>query len=196
MAGSTRALAKGSMGAFHKLLDPLLRTPAKLGTKEGKELVALAKKRFDVDSITRQGDNIVISKNGWRHTLDSQGRTIRVEQPNLKVNKATKRSATNQKRAGGKDRLPTDEGGHYGGRRFEGPTHEFNHFAQDMNFNRGAYKRLENKWQALKDAGHKVEVEITPRFRGDSLRPDRLVVHYSVDGVPQRSVRFRNRPGG
>ena len=77
MAGSTRALAKGSMGAFHKLLDPLLRTPAKLGTKEGKELVALAKKRFDVDSITRQGDNIVISKNGWRHTLDSQGRTIR-----------------------------------------------------------------------------------------------------------------------
>ncbi|WP_411266736.1 DNA/RNA non-specific endonuclease [Enemella evansiae] len=86
--------------------------------------------------------------------LDSQGRTIRVEQPNLKLNKTTKRSATNQKRAGVKDRLPTDEGGHYGGRRFEGPTHEFNHFAQNMNLNRGAYKRLENEWERLIEAGN------------------------------------------
>jgi hypothetical protein len=50
--------------------------------------------------------------------------------------------------------LTTDEGGHYIGRRFNGPTDEFNHFAQDISFNRGEYKRLENKWhRALNEGG-------------------------------------------
>ncbi|WP_229123426.1 hypothetical protein [Enemella evansiae] len=66
MAGSTRALAKGSMGAFHKLLDPLLRVPRAVAG-EADELARIAKK-MDVDSITRKGRNLVVSKNGWRHT--------------------------------------------------------------------------------------------------------------------------------
>ncbi|OYN95850.1 DNA/RNA non-specific endonuclease [Enemella evansiae] len=179
MAGSTRALAKGSMGAFHKLLDPLLRVPRAVAG-EADELARIAKK-MDVDSITRKGRNLAVSKNGWRHTLDSQGRTIRVEQPNLKLNKTTKRSATNQTRAGGKDRLPTDE--------------EFNHFAQNMNLNRGAYKRLENEWERLIEAGNDVRVEITPRFRGGSLRPRKLEVVYWV-GNQRYAQTFNNAAGG
>lgn len=131
---------------------------------------------------------------GYTYTLDEAGRTSRIE-GNLVSNAAQGRNTAAQLNAGGADRLVTDEGGHFIGRRFDGPLEDFNHFAQDMNLNRGAYKSIENSWQRALNNGSTVNVEIVPRYTGSSLRPTSLDVNYTIDGVPfQRS--FMNRAGG
>jgi len=114
----------------------------------------------------------------------------------LKRNPAQGRNKTAQLEAGGKDRLPTDEGGHYVGRRFDGPMDDFNHFAQDQNFNRGAYKQLENEWDAALKRGKTVKVDITPHYSGTSLRPEKLTLNYSINGQMQDPIVFKNAPGG
>lgn len=97
--------------------------------------------------------------------------------------------------AGGEFRLSTDEGEHFVGRRFDGPLDDFNYFAQDMNFNRGAYKTLENSWQRALDNGQSVYIDIKPTYQGSSLRPSPLEVNHTIDGIPYQTV-FKNRPGG
>jgi len=134
------------------------------------------------------------TRNGYEYTFDEQGRVAHVE-GDLDSNPAQGRNTKAQLSAGGDDRLPTDEGGHFVGRRFDGPTDDFNHFAQDMNFNRGAYKSLENSWQRALDNGSEVHVDITPNYSGDSLRLDSLDVNYTIDGVPYQKT-FINQPGG
>jgi len=71
-----------------------------------------------------------------------------------------------QRAAGGEARRGTDhtwgadDGGHIIGARFGGlPTGE-NLVAQNRNFNRGEYKRLENHWAEELEAGNKVYVNI------------------------------------
>jgi hypothetical protein len=143
---------------------------------------------------TGRGGRTVINRHGYRYTLDSRGRPIKIEGW-LTPNKGQGRNPAAQLRAGGKDRLPTDVGGHYLARIFDGPSTDFNHFAQDKNFNNGKYKALENKWQKALDSGKQVHVAIKPSYPKDSLRPHTLEVVYTTDGKP-KIVRFMNRPGG
>jgi len=106
------------------------------------------------------------------------------------------RSRTNQIRAGGADRRPTDEGGHYIANRFNGPSDAFNHFAQDRNFNRSAYRAMENVWAAHVRERRKVFVSITPRYHGTSKRPYHVTVIWSVDGGKRKIEEFPNEPKG
>lgn len=108
----------------------------------------------------------------------------------------TKRSRTNQIRAGGADRRPTDEGGHYIANRFNGPSDAFNHFAQDRNFNRSAYSAMENAWAKYVREGRKVSVSIRPLYRGMSRRPYHVTVVWSVDGGKPEVEQFPNEAGG
>jgi hypothetical protein len=133
-------------------------------------------------------------RNGYAYTFDELGRPNRVD-GELAFNPAQGRNPAAQLGAGGVDRLITDDGGHYVGRRFNGPLDDFNHFAQDANFNRGAYRVLENKWQDALANGSSVTVDIQPKYVGSSLRPDSLSVDYTIDGVPYRQ-RFLNQSGG
>jgi len=107
-----------------------------------------------------------------------------------------KRSRTNQIRAGGADRRPTDEGGHYIANRFNGPSDAFNHFAQDRNFNRSAYSAMENAWAKHIREGRKVFVSIKPHYIGTSRRPHRLTVEWAVDGGKPEVQEFRNESRG
>lgn len=107
-----------------------------------------------------------------------------------------KRSPTNQIRAGGADRRPTDEGGHYIANRFNGPSDAFNHFAQDRNFNRSAYSAMENAWAKHIRDGRKVFVRIKPHYIGTSSRPYRLTVEWTVDGGKPEVQEFRNESRG
>ena len=141
------------------------------------------------------GVKIIRMRKGYRYELDELGRVRKVE-GELKRNPAQGRNKTAQLEAGGKDRLPTDEGGHYVGRRFDGPMDDFNHFAQDQNFNRGAYKQLENEWDAALKSGKTVKVDITPHYSGTSLRPEKLTLNYSINGQMQDPIVFKNAPGG
>jgi hypothetical protein len=136
-----------------------------------------------------------VSKNGYDYQLDTQGRVTEV-QGQLQLNRNNTRNQKAQLEAGGTDRLPADQGGHYIARIFDGPVDSFNHFAQNGNFNMGAYRSLERQWDKLLQDGHAVKVQITPKYDGDSLRPERLTVKYSIDGVMQDPITFKNAPGG
>jgi LysM repeat protein len=134
-----------------------------------------------------------VSKGGYNFFLDAEGRT-RAVIGFIKLDPDQIRSRTNQAKAGGADRLPTDEGGHYIARRFGGPTDAFNHFAQDKAFNRGDYQTLENTWARAKQSGQRVWVSITPRYSGNSIRPSSLTVIYKI-GNSQFSKFFPNGGG-
>ncbi len=114
----------------------------------------------------------------------------------LVVEGRTKRSRTNQLRAGGADRRPTDEGGHYIANRFNGPSDAFNHFAQDRNFNRSAYSAMENAWASHIREGRKVFVSIKPRYHGTSRRPYHITVEWTVDGGKKERREFPNEARG
>ena len=98
-------------------------------------------------------------RNGYEYQIDETGRTRRVL-GTLKLADKQVRSKTAQAQAGGADRRPADDGGHYIAARFNGPTDAFNHFAQDANFNRGEYRLLEDQWARAKRAGRDVTVKI------------------------------------
>jgi phage tail protein X len=133
-------------------------------------------------------------RNGYQYEFDGSDRVSSVE-GDLVRNPSQGRNRTGQLNAGGEYRLPDDQGGHFIGRRFDGPLQDFNHFAQNGNFNMGAYRSLEDSWSAALDEGSSVRVRIEPSYPGESLRPDTLRVQYWIDGAPNE-VYFYNRPGG
>jgi LysM repeat protein len=122
-----------------------------------------------------------VSINGYTYKIDLL-RRFRGVNGDLQLGPIAERSRSAQREAGGKDRRPTDDGGHYIAVRFNGPSDWFNHFAQDANFNRGTYKAIENGWAKELRAGHKIFVTIAPHYREQSTRPDRLTVTWYVDG--------------
>jgi hypothetical protein len=96
-----------------------------------------------------------------------------------------------QANAGKPDRRSTDDGGHYIAARFKGPREWFNHFAQDANFNRGAYRAVEDKWAKAIRSGERVFVDIVQHYRGTSMRPYGLTVSWFIDGR-EWSLEFPN----
>jgi hypothetical protein len=87
--------------------------------------------------------------------------------------------------------LPSDHGGHYIARRFDGPSDAFNHFAQSARFNRGSYRALEDTWARALRQGKGVFVQITPHYLGRSQRPAWLNVSWTIDGFTKNQA-FRN----
>jgi hypothetical protein len=136
-----------------------------------------------------------LSRNGYNYEFDAHGRVAEVS-GELHLNRSNGRNTRAQLEAGGPDRLADDQGGHYIARIFDGPSEDFNHLAQNGNFNMGAYRSLERRWDGILQAGGRVEVRITPRYDGDSHRPSGLTVHSWIDGVRQDPITFNNSRGG
>ncbi|AZV76985.1 DUF4781 domain-containing protein [Parasedimentitalea marina] len=79
----------------------------------------------------------------------------------------------------GKQGHDTDEGGHMVGHRFGLDHGADNMFPQDANFNKGAYKAMENEFAAWIDAGCEVQLSVTlSKYSGD--RPQTVTVRYKV----------------
>ena len=129
-------------------------------------------------------------RNGYEYQIDDRGRTRKVSGALVLAGKQV-RSRTVQAQAGGVERQPSDDGGHYVAARFNGPTDAFNHFAQNANFNRGGYRVLEDEWARDKRTGRTVTVRIVPQFDGGSVRPSVIDVWWTVDGN-RKSAKFRN----
>ena len=132
-----------------------------------------------------------VEKNGYRFDRDLAERTREVK-GEVSIDATAKRSRRNQREAGGVDRRATDDGGHYIGARFNGPSDAFNHFAQDASFNRGAYRALEDEWTRDLREGHRVAIDIIPLYSGLSQRPYALAITWFVDGERQ----FKRFPNG
>lgn len=133
-----------------------------------------------------------VVRNGYEYQIDSSQRTRRVS-GSLTLNRAQGRSRRAQAQAGGEHRRPSDHGGHYIARRFNGPTDAFNHFAQDASFNRGRYRALEDQWARAKVSGRQVTVRIVPAYAGRSRRPSALNIWFSINGN-EESVTISNEP--
>jgi hypothetical protein len=150
-----------------------------------------------VGEVMGGGQPLVLRQtaNGYTFTFDSYGRTALVEGP-FSLNPLQGRSVAQQLAAGGPYRLPADQGGHFIGRVFNGPLDDFNHFAQNGNFNQGVYNQLERSWQDLLASGSTGSIRVSVQYPGVSLRPSGLRVQTVFDGVPDRPVFFRNPPRG
>ena len=133
-----------------------------------------------------------VTRNGYHFLVDASGRTRHVSGV-VVLNIGQGRSRSAQASAGRPDRRLSDDGGHYIARRFNGPTEAFNHFAQDANFNRGAYRALEDQWARAIRAGKAVMVRVVPSYDASSRRPSRINVWFWIDGE-ENSVRFPNEP--
>lgn len=96
-----------------------------------------------------------------------------------------------------KDGLPNDEGGHLIAAIFKGPGEQINYAAMDGNLNKGAWKRMENKWaNALNGNPPKeVNVEIKAIYEGSTKRATAFDVSYFIDGK-KKTVTLMNQAGG
>ncbi len=120
------------------------------------------------------------SVNGYTYTTDNQGR-ITTAGGQLTLNKGT-RNIDHQTKAGGSDRLSTDQGGHLIGTRFNGSPLIDNIVAMDGNVNLSAYKKLENEWAKALQSGQNVSVCIEPVYSGTTMRPTYFEIQYTIDG--------------
>jgi HK97 family phage portal protein len=134
-----------------------------------------------------------VTANGYDFDLDKDNLPHRIG-GTVRLDPGQRRSRSTQRRAGGSARLPTDDGGHYVAHEFGGPSEDFNHFAQDANFNRSEYRKLEVEWKKLTQAGQKVTFAIYPVYPAGSRRPSSIVVKYSVSGIAKRK-EFPNASG-
>lgn len=136
---------------------------------------------------------LTVRKNGLEYSIDAHARTRRVSGEIKLLPQPRSRSA--QANAGKPDRRRTDDGGHYIAARFNGPRDVFNHFAQDANFNRGAYRAIGDRWASAVRAGKRVFVDIVPHYRGASMRPYLLSITWTEGGAKFRR-RLPNEKGG
>lgn len=96
--------------------------------------------------------------------------------------------------------LADDDGGHVIGHRFTGDQGPKNLFPQQFNFNRGAYKAIEDEWERAINAGYEVQVNVKLTPPG-AARPDKVEVrwqYYDQNGNPfgeGQRIKFNNAPG-
>jgi hypothetical protein len=142
VAGGPEADAAGALGDAGRMAE------FAGDTSQAGELAGDTVKAADAGKATDMAGTALRTevRNGYDYTLVGMGRTTRV-QSELVSNPTQARNVAAQLEAGGADRLPTDEGGHFVVRRCNGPLDAFNHFARDMSLNRGAYKSPEDSWQ-------------------------------------------------
>lgn len=135
-----------------------------------------------------------VDGNNYKYTTDAQGRISKVE-GELKLKKG-ERNTYAQRTVGGKDRLPTDDGGHLIGSQFDGSGDIDNLVPQSKYLNRsgGEWYKMEQEWADALKEGKKVEVDIQPIYKGTSTRPDSFSVRYKIDG--KETVRRMTNPTG
>jgi HK97 family phage portal protein len=135
-----------------------------------------------------------INLNGYKYHVDPIRRPHEID-AELRMDPLQTRSRRAQNEAGGPDRRPTDEGGHFIAREFGGSKDPINHFAQDAKFNRGLYRQMENAWKKELSRAQKVKVHIKVKYKGLSRRPESLHVTYRVGGK-KRIRNFNNSSKG
>ena len=124
-----------------------------------------------------------IEANGYKWTFDETGLFQELE-GTVTLNDSPRRSRSAQARAGGSDRRRTDDGGHWIPPRLNGPPLDFNHWAQDLNLNRGQYRLLEAQWYQAKRSGKEVRLKIQAVYPEGSRRPSYANVWFWIDGKP------------
>lgn len=127
------------------------------------------------------------------YKTDSQGRVETVE---AKLSLNSNDRNTYQQCKVGKCGIAGDEGGHLIATIFTGPGEKLNIVPMNSNLNRSEWKKMENLWaKALKD-NKEVDVRIEPIYSGNSERPVKFNVRYTIEGQRPVIKNFTNAQGG
>lgn len=133
--------------------------------------------------------------NQYRYETDRYGRISHCE-GTLRLEEGT-RDPEHQRKAGGKDRLEHDDGGHLIATRFDGSGKIDNIVPMDSHLNRSDYKAMENGWAKALEEGKTVDVAIDCKYEGNSERPKEFRVKYVVSDesgeIERRSKSFKNK---
>lgn len=124
--------------------------------------------------------NITYELNSNTYTTDEQGRIIGCK-AHPERSPENPRDVKAQLQAGGKDRRPSDQGGHIVGRDLNGDGGAGNLVAMDYRINQSDYKRMENDIKTALDEGKDVTVTTDISYSGDSKRPDTITVTVTAD---------------
>lgn len=130
--------------------------------------------------------DICYESKGYYYRTDGEGRITKAE-GTLRLENGI-RDENAQRRAGGEDRLPGDQGGHLIGRQFGGSGGLDNLVAMKGELNQGEYKKLEMDFKKALENGQNVDVKVIPKYQGDSDRPSSFAVAYSIDGERTKRI--------
>ena len=149
----------------------------------------------DNGKVYRIGDRLEPNKtfdvNGYTYKTDRQGRVISTE-GQLRLRKPEyERKMDTMGTVGKGDQKENDERGHSIGHQFEGSGGMENLTAMSKELNHGDYSRMETKLSDAIKAGQTVYLKVNPVYSGDSYRPTKYRVSYSIDGH-KTVVTFRN----
>ena len=169
---------------------------SKLPTAAAKNIVIVdpGKKGAWNKTLNKPEPNTVYQVDGNKtyHT-DDLSRTTNV---NASLSLSKNDRNTYQQCKAGKCGNNGDEGGHLIASIFNGLGEKLNIFPMDGNLNKSQWKKMENSWGTALKEGKTVDVNIQPIYSGNNIRPDRVIVQYSVDGGRPVNVDFKNPPGG
>lgn len=131
---------------------------------------------------------------GVTYKTDDQGRIISCD-GQAKSTPYGDRDLKAQNMAGGEDRKPGDQGGHILARIFGGSKGMENMLAmRGTAINQSVYKRMENEIAKALEDGKEVDVHVDVEYEGDSQRPSKITVKYTIDGK-ETVVQFDNDEG-
>ena len=152
----------------------------------------------DNGDIYRRGNKLEPNKsfeiNGYIYSTDKQGRTItaegqlRLKQPDLK------RNMDSMQDIGKGNQIEGDHRGHTIAFQFGGSGGLENLTAMSGELNRGDYLKMEIRLSKAVRAGSSVYLKVQMVYSGDSYRPVKYRVSYSIDGL-RTTVTFRNEGG-
>ncbi|HFF8525196.1 TPA: DNA/RNA non-specific endonuclease, partial [Providencia rettgeri] len=193
---SKEDLAKAATGiALAKVLQGKKNNTSKPDTGEHKVVEIKSGGKGDWNKQLNKPEPNTIYKVDGNNTYrtDSQGRVQSVE---AKLSLNTNDRNSYQQCKAGKCGIAGDEGGHLIGTRFNGPGEKINIVPMNSNLNRVEWKKMENSWaEALKN-GKQVNVKIEPVYSGNSARPTKFNVKYTIEGERPVIKNFTNTQGG
>ena len=135
--------------------------------------------------------------NGYSYKTDGHGRRISAEgNLHLKQHEGRLPIKATGEEVGGKDhKKGSDDRGHMVGDQFGGSNGVENLVSMDKEINQKDFNDLERKLANALKAGSEVYYKFDVKYSGDSQRPSKFVVTYTIDGEKGRRV-FNNEPGG
>ena len=169
------------------------------GTQKN-EVIELMKYYDDNGELYRIGNELLPDTqyeiNGYTYKTDELGRIISAEGIlHLKEHDGRLTIKDSLSDIGKGDQREGDQRGHIIGDQFDGSNGLENMIAQDAGVNIKDYKNFENELAREVKEAKKVEVQIEPEYEGNSGRPDRIIVTYTIEGKENIRIFSNQREG-
>ena len=141
----------------------------------------------------REGDRLLPNNeykvNDYTYKTDDKERIVSAE-GNVRITDEIKtRNTTDTSKLA--DKREGDNAGHLIARIFGGSDRLENLVPMDAKLNSGDYRKMENTLSNAAKNGADVRLKVEPVYKGDSARPDRIRVTYTINGEKEIRV-FRN----